>query len=1019
MLDPQALYSQTPGAYHMGFGYSNIGGAQDAFGGTMFGRGTLGDGMALRARQGIGYAPMTLMAMAGLSNIGVGGSVIGAIGAGLTTMGAAPLMAAYALAGGLQRGIDTSVYAGQAMSNVFRDRDAGGRMGLGASRDAALQYARVFRDLSSSADMLTNDAELKSIMSKLTDMQLLTTSRSAADMTGRFKKMVETIRDMSIELGTTLDGVMPTFQRHLQMGFLGLDDIRKSARVARGVSGVGIGNTQEGVQAFQMSQAGAASAQGGSGRLAAIQAANTLGFVQYQMLNDQTLAARFAEAGLGVGQDAAGNFAMHLQETSSALMNTEFGKTLAAFLGEKEGGKYTGRIDAKQLALLRNTTRLDLARLAAERLGSDQKTLLSFEAQMRSGLATNIQSSMNPADSARALNAVLDAAGITDKNAQMLLLERLTGKQGKVLQLVQKFIADSTEKVVADYEKSLGQLQLRNTFAGEVASRYSVEAQLSRVSRRVESVFNPLLNTGAALGSALGRYGDNISDAWWQRGIWSAAYALIGGGLDSRHTGLAASAQQSDLYRQQLDEALNKKFGGTPEIEIQPTADPAIRDRVARSTLGNQEIIDLISNPLDEDRGMGLMARVAAITAGAALGAKGGFATGAAAGGALGLPTGPGAFATGGLGGIIGGIIGGVAGGGAALFLTAGTSARTRRKAHAKQARDEIIGRINRSGLESDQKNLRIAEANSAYERALYDISLQESAKDVISTQRDASDKLQEIIDGSDFGYFGNEVNVHDDEIESDFMQTLLSERRFDVLAKLGDKMATKAGDFARYGAMSDTDFKKRVSKEFGIDLGEQDLTGVRQLFRQIAENPNSARELGGIIKKQSERSLSAVARGQVQDIVALFGETAAGQALTAAGGPDFDAFDKAVRGGEEQLKTLLEPLPEANRVRVTAFIDTYLKQTAKTSREKFAAAAAATLSPLTDTAGQTLAANGSSGDVIAAVLQQTTETQLGLAETIRSLKLEVQQMSRTDKAATEEIVKALIDRINSRLDAQ
>lgn len=989
MLDPQALYSQTPGAYHMGFGYSNIGGAQDAFGGTMFGRGTLGDGMALRARQGIGYAPMTLMAMAGLSNIGVGGSVIGAIGAGLTTMGAAPLMAAYALAGGLQRGIDTSVYAGQAMSNVFRDRDAGGRMGLGASRDAALQYARVFRDLSSSADMLTNDAELKSIMSKLTDMQLLTTSRSAADMTGRFKKMVETIRDMSIELGTTLDGVMPTFQRHLQMGFLGLDDIRKSARVARGVSGVGIGNTQEGVQAFQMSQAGAASAQGGSGRLAAIQAANTLGFVQYQMLNDQTLAARFAEAGLGVGQDAAGNFAMHLQETSSALMNTEFGKTLAAFLGEKEGGKYTGRIDAKQLALLRNTPRLDLARLAAERLGSDQKTLLSFEAQMRSGLATNIQSSMNPADSARALNAVLNAAGITDENAQMLLLERLTGKQGKVLHLVQKFIADSTEKVVADYEKSLGQLQLRNTFAGEVASRYSVEAQLARVSRRAESVFNPILNTSAALGSALGRYGDNISDAWWQRGAGSAVYALFGGGLDSRHTGLAASAQQSDLYRQQLKEALTTTPFRSRE-DVTAITDTAISDRVARSTLGNQEIIDLISNPLDEDRGMGLMGRVAAITAGTALGAK------------VGTP-----------GGAIGIAVGALIGGAAGLFLTAGTSARTRRKAHAKQARDEIIDRIDKSGLKSDQKKARIAEANSAYERALYDISLQESAKDVISTQRDASDQLQEIIDGSDFGYFGDEVNVHDDEIESDFMQTLLSERRFDVLAKLGGKMAD-ASDFARYGVMSDAAFKEQVSKEFGIDLGEQDLTGVRQLFRQIAENPGSAKELGEIIKKQSERSLSAVARGQVQDIVALFGETDAGRALTADGRPDFKAFDEAVRN-KDGLGTLLESLPEANRVRAAAFIDTYLKQTGEDYAAKFAAAVQATLSPLTDTAGQTLAANGSSGDVIAAVLQQTTETQLGLAETIRSLKLEVQQMSKIDKAATEEIVKALIDRINSR----
>ena len=67
--------------------------------------------------------------------------------------------------------------------------------------------------------------------------------------------MSTTLREISMDLGTTLEGALPDFQRHAQMGFMDPDQMRQSIRTNRALRGVGISMQDSTIQSFEMAQA--------------------------------------------------------------------------------------------------------------------------------------------------------------------------------------------------------------------------------------------------------------------------------------------------------------------------------------------------------------------------------------------------------------------------------------------------------------------------------------------------------------------------------------------------------------------------------------------------------------------------------------------------------------------------------------------------------------------------------------------------------------------------------------------
>lgn len=1027
MIDPQTLYSQTPGAYHMGMGYSGVGGMQDAFGGTMFGTGTFGTNAMIAARQLAGYAPAALTAMAGLSHIGMFpgsgliGSMVGAAGH-LTRFGGLPLLALQAGVGIMQRGADSAIYAGQAMSRAFGERDAGGRLGLGASRSAAADYGRVFRDISTSAEMLTNDAELKSIMTKMTDMQLLTTSRSASDMTGRFKKMVETMRDMSIDIGTTLDGVMPIFQRHLQMGFLSARDIHTSARHGRGVAGVGIGNTHENVQVFQGTQSGVARAHGGRGDIAARHAADVLGLVQYQMLNQDfdgvDMSTRLQRAGLGVGREGAMAFAEHFMEGTSALMqNTQFGSAIMAVLGAKDGNKFIGGIDANQLARLRNGEIGDIVAEAASRI-QGQDALLSFEAQRRSGLGANIQSQMGMGDMVNALNSILNAHSQSDPNARLVMLQKLTGQTGVVSKLMLDFVEKTTQSVVEDYEKQLAEVTVRNTLAGNTAARFSVDSQIGRAARDLLNLYpiRTLRNFGANVTTGIGDVADNISDQWWQRGVWGAAGALFSFGYDGQRRGINTRTRNSAAYKEQLMAELRNETNTPLDV---PQGSAANADMSTwKDMMGDDELESWMLS--DETAGSRSWRTIASST----VGAGAGIATGVAlAGGVITAKAALGAAA-------VVAVVGGAAALTVGAALLAGylvysmfddpketlQSAADRYENAKERLTKELDAAVNAKKITPRDREDKLAQLKRAYDRKVYAIKLGITGKTLLEQQEAISQNIgkhlqrDDMMGGADLEWLGGDI-------QSSFLYELYESRDYAALSAVTEALGNAGSDVnttLRYKAnASNQVFDAYVKKQFGVQLNDQSRENLRSLLRLDKDALASALTNAGT-QTGAESMMRTQAQAQLQEVYNLFGKTGAGA----------NPQDKILKtlselqsvattpGADMEAELLNRGVTSENLPRVLGIVESYKQQKQINSKisdqEAFAVAIQAMSDPLSTAAGQLNAAKSDTEDNLktAQVLAEVTRAMQGLSQSIR----DIQSTQAQERAAFAEFAKQLTD---------
>lgn len=541
------MYTQTPGAFHMGGGYANPYAYRMTPYGTMFGQTGAGNSFGNFATNLPGYALTagTAASMAGMftSNAAVNavGNTLGFGGLGMAASIPVSMLASAAAArfaeGGQQQMMSQDMLRG-----VFGTRNMGGAMGMGVSRNASSQFTDMFRQLATSGEMLTNNQELKSLFGKFTDMELGKMSRNVGDVSSRFKKLAETVRDMSKDLGTTLEGVMPTFQRQINMGFMDPDEIRRSAMRTRGLQSVGVGSSEATSAGLQQSQASANFAAGGEMRYGAEGATRNLGLVNVALekgvLTEEDIMSSTGQRGERGAADLAQQM---MQGTRQMMTSSGYGKYLSAYLGETDkDGRFTGKIDRSALERLATATQQEIEQMANKKISGSGT---SFTAQMDAGMGANFASQMSGSDVAQMLKRIFESEGANSKDAMQLMLSRIGNIRGKTAQVMLKLM-ESQGTLTDEMEKQFREYAIRDRLPAELEERFSLERKIGRAARAVDrAVGDPIRAGGSAVHRGVGNYFDNIGEQFAYGGIGGGVYGLFGGGYGERASQLGAGSR--------------------------------------------------------------------------------------------------------------------------------------------------------------------------------------------------------------------------------------------------------------------------------------------------------------------------------------------------------------------------------------------------------------------------------------------------------------------------------------------
>lgn len=532
----------------MGGGFNTLGQYRDPVLGNIFGPSTYGDTFMRVAGHTPNMALNVGMGASLLSMIpGLQGGVIqglgNTLGFGALGMAGIPVgLAASALAGTASAGVEQQIFGQQALGRVLGQRDGGGRMGFGASRDAARGFAQMFRDLSSSANMLTNDQELKNLFGKFNDMALMQTVRDAGEVGSRFKKLAETVRDISRDLGSTLEGVLPMFQQHVRMGFTDPDEIRQSMRTSRALQGVGVGASEATVTSLQMTQSAANFAAGGSRKIGALGAQNALGTINVALeqgiLTDEDL----MDATGQIGERGAADFAQQMMQASRNLFaNSGAGNLLTQFLGEVDDRGFTGGIDKEALNRLPNLSLEQITKIAQQKLKGREE---SFVARMEAGLGADISAQLGSGQFASIVEKIFEDENAASEEKQLIVLKQLTGMRGRSLDQLLKLTRRSQ-----DLEKELARQivarSIRNRLPSQIEEKFTVGGRLDRAYREYvkDPIINPLQSMFGNTFSGIGEAMDNLIEDTAVGGLTSGLGSLLTGSFLSSRTDMRMGSQ--------------------------------------------------------------------------------------------------------------------------------------------------------------------------------------------------------------------------------------------------------------------------------------------------------------------------------------------------------------------------------------------------------------------------------------------------------------------------------------------
>ncbi len=425
--------------------------------------------------------------------------------------------------GQFMQGAQQQIAVDNMLNRTFKNRDMGGNYGMGVSREGAKQFTDAMRNMSNTAELMTNDRELLNTFQKLNDMKFFQSTKNIKEMTGKFEKAVKTMRQMSMDLNKSMEDMAPIMQQAVQSGFFNFEDIRRNAALNKYTQGVGVGFSDGRIEGLQQFGSSTFHAMGGKRQLGA-EAIRTLSGklsvgLQRGVINEQTLNEYTGK----MGEDAIADVSQQLLSANARILQqSEQGKLISAYLAEQdESGKFTGKIDKSKLANLGKVGLNDITTEANKKIGKNAESAISFENEMKKGMGANLSSQLGANGIENIIQSITKDSGL-GREAKRKLISDI----GQLDMRLTDILLESSKELATiggEYDRQLKQNERRSRLASQIEYN-SLSARFGRFKTRMsDNLMRPLQETGAeavvSVGNKFDRIGKAISRASFNKFI--------------------------------------------------------------------------------------------------------------------------------------------------------------------------------------------------------------------------------------------------------------------------------------------------------------------------------------------------------------------------------------------------------------------------------------------------------------------------------------------------------------------
>lgn len=642
MMTSEQVAQANSHAFSMGYGASPQFGYEPRTGITPMGYGAgsqFGVGALSTMNSAVNFASLAglgallgkgAIGMTGLGSTAMGGALASGLGKVATLTGASlPLAASFGLMMPAMAGIGALATGAQQLSGVQNTLDQnfgnrinmGGGFGFGMSRQATLGITETMRSLKAMPSLMTDMGELQGILDKVSSMGMMQAVRNASEFKTKFTGMVTALREMSKDLGSTMEQAMPFLQSSVRQGFLDPDHMRRNVMRGVATSRIGIGMRAEDVMQMQEQGAGLIRSMGGDSRIGALgmqSMVGSLSVAQQQGIISQEDVTRITGQTGAEGIKSLSSMVFGAQ--SQLFQSKGAGRFMTAALAARDkSGNFTGALDSDMLQKMQRgeITADELMKRGNKMLsGLSNENALSFMNAMNKGMGAEAAAQLGPGGSAAAVNAILESLGAKGEEAQRFLLSQMTGMRQDAADAALRILKDAG-RLQDEQNAQIREAVIRGRAGAYFKENLTLGGKMHHAQTAAQSMFvDPFHRAGAGVATRIGaRFDQAMMDFLYADGI-GQKLASIPGGL--MHT-FGLNPFRDDPYTQR-EGAAERGFAG---ILRKGTGAAALtNDQISANSLGYS--VSSVSKYAGEAGALG-----------AVLGSAGGI-LGAAAGGAVG-----------------------------------------------------------------------------------------------------------------------------------------------------------------------------------------------------------------------------------------------------------------------------------------------------------------------------------------------------------------------------------------------
>lgn len=496
-------------------GYTPFGpGAGDAFASGVMG----GTTSVVNATQTIGMAAAAANFVGTKMGVAVPSVVSNARYMAGFGMGFAPamgIMAGVQALNTMNTGAQDQFRINEIVSNQLGNRiNLGGRGTLGASRSGMQQVGDLTREMAAMPELMSSVSELSAIMDRMGQSGMITGVKSIADFKNKFRQGINSLRDMSKLLGSTMDEALTVATELQNMGIAGNADKLRAVMNRQATSMVGIGMAPEVVMQGMANGAQLAGAMGNKSRVAgAAGAAKTMQTfstaMQMGLIEEQTVADL---TGLTGERGVAALSSMTQEKVTGMFMNSGLGQAMTAAVGEVKDGKYTGKLDKDAVERMRTgqLSKDEIIRMAEEKLSA--KGGASSFSRVKSGMSFRAAQEVGLEGVLSQIQKMSEDAAQGDEDIVAIVAKNFLGGDQTLADTLIKVASsmrdvDSKNKAEARraIEATLGQ--------AEYKKNYTLGGKFEQFKHGIyHAIGSPLERAGAQIALSAGETGDDIAN---------------------------------------------------------------------------------------------------------------------------------------------------------------------------------------------------------------------------------------------------------------------------------------------------------------------------------------------------------------------------------------------------------------------------------------------------------------------------------------------------------------------------